>query len=113
MKVSPLTLFHRGGGSEQFTLSWNQRLQKEDCLKMKVKVIVRKVIDGPCASSSLWKLTWSSQTHACILRYESLPFSVSLSQDFGFDSSSDTVPWLKPKTYLVENSLILKLLTIR
>ena len=46
MKVSPLTLFDRGGGSEQFTLSWNQRLQKEDCLKMKVKVIVHKVIDG-------------------------------------------------------------------
>ena len=47
------------------------------------------------------QLTWSSQTQACIFRYESLPFSVSLSQDFGFDSNSDTVPWLKPSTYLV------------
>ena len=29
----------------------------------------------------------SSQAHACILRYESRPFSVSLSQGFGLDSS--------------------------
>ena len=47
------------------------------------------------------QLTWSSQTQACIFRYESLPFSVNLSQDFGFDNSSDTVPWLRPSTYLV------------
>ena len=38
----------------------------------------------------------SSQAQACILRYESRPFSVSLSQGFGLDSSSETVPMLVP-----------------
>lgn len=45
----------------------------------------------------------SSQAHACIFLYESLPFSVSLSQGFGFDSSSDTVPCERPRTYLANN----------
>lgn len=37
-------------------------------------------------------MQWSSEAQACILRYESRPFSVNLSHGFGFDSSSDTVP---------------------
>ena len=46
----------------------------------------------------------SSQAHACIFLQESLPFSVNLSQGFGFESSSDTVPWERPRTYFA-NSL--------
>ena len=38
------------------------------------------------------KTALSSVAQACILRYESRPFSVSLSHSFGLDSSSDTVP---------------------
>lgn len=33
-----------------------------------------------------------SQAQACILRYESRPFSVNLSHGLGFESSSETVP---------------------
>lgn len=46
----------------------------------------------------------SSHAHACIFLYESRPFSVNLSQGFGFESSSDTVPCESPSTYFA-NSL--------
>uniref|UniRef100_A0A8D8RFR1 Uncharacterized protein n=1 Tax=Cacopsylla melanoneura TaxID=428564 RepID=A0A8D8RFR1_9HEMI len=47
---------------------------------------------------------FSSHAQACIFLYESRPFSVNLSQGFGLDSSSETVPWESPRIYLA-NSL--------
>ena len=45
----------------------------------------------------------SSVAHACILRYDSRPFSVSLSHDLGLDNSSLTVPCDRPSTCLANS----------
>lgn len=71
-------------------------------LKIKQRNISRKVpFLGISDLSSM--MAASSQAHACIFLYESRPFSVSLSHGFGFDSSSDTVPCDRPRTYLAKS----------
>lgn len=48
-------------------------------------------------------MQWSSEAHACIFLYESLPFSVNLSHGFGLDNNSLTVPWDNPSTNLANS----------